>query len=229
MSFQSPVRPLILKGALAVYPDQTPGSQPSTVISFQYNPDSMKRTLAHRAVPPPTQANNTGAAREDILRVAGPPVETISMTIDLRADEQLEDPDMNGAVAENGLHPALATLELIMYPPTQDTQTADSQAASGKVQINPPKIPLVLLIWGKSRVVPVKLTTFSVSEDAFDTRLNPIGAKIELGMQVLTSVEFPDSSIGRDAYVAYQKAKEILAQLDVPGSNSGGLRNLLPH
>jgi len=97
------------------------------------------------------------------------------------------------------------------------------------VQVSPADLPLVLLVWGKSRVVPVKLTSFAVSEDAFDTRLNPISAKVELGMQVLTYVEFTESSIGRDAFIAYQKSKESLADLDRPGSNTAGIRSLLPN
>ena len=122
--------------------------------------------------------------------------------------DQLEEPDDNGTVAEHGLHPALATLELLMYPPTSTRRRSIEQAARGQVQVSPADLPLVLLVWGKSRVVPVKLTSFAVSEDAFDTRLNPISAKVELGMQVLTYMEFTDSSVGRDAFIAYQKAKE---------------------
>ena len=116
-----------------------------------------------------------------------------------------------------------------MYPPTLNAQKIQEQAARGQVQVSPADLPLVLLIWGKSRVVPVKLTSFAISEDAFDTRLNPIAAKVELGMQVLTYMEFTDSSIGRDAFIAYQKAKESLARLSRPGANTIGLRNLLPH
>ena len=41
----SPLRPNLQKGALAVYPTHTPGSQPSTLIVFQFNPESMKRTI----------------------------------------------------------------------------------------------------------------------------------------------------------------------------------------
>jgi hypothetical protein len=228
MPSESPLRPNLQKGALAVYPTHTPGSPPSTLIVFQFNPDTMKRTLAHRAAPAPNQGNS-GAAKEDVLRVAGPPLETISMTVDMHASDQLEDPDANGAVAEHGLHPALATLELLMYPPTLNAQKIEEQAARGKVQLSPADVPLVLLVWGKSRVVPVKLTSFAVSEEAFDTRLNPIAAKLELGMQVLTYMEFTDSSIGRDAFIAYQKAKESLARQHRPGSNTAGIRNLLPH
>ena len=224
----SPLRPVVLKGALAVYPTHTPGSAPQSLIVFQFNPEAMKRTLAHRAAPAPA-AGNTGAAREDVLRVAGPPVETITITVDLHAADQLAEPEANGAVAEDGLHPALATLELLMYPPTLNVMAIERQAAAGQVQVSPADLPLVLLIWGKSRVVPVKLTSFAVSEEAFDTRLNPIAAKVELGMQVLTYMEFSDSSIGRDAFIAYQKSKEQLATRSQPGNGLVGLRNLLPH
>jgi hypothetical protein len=212
-----------------VYPTHTAGSQPSTLIIFQFNPETMRRTLAHRAMPAPTEGK-TGASKEDVLRVAGPPIETINLTVDMHAADQLEDPDddRNAAVAQHGLHPALATLELLMYPPTVSAKQSEEQSATGKVQVLPPDIPLVLLIWGKSRVVPVKLTSFSISEDAFDTRLNPISAKVELGMQVLTYMEFTESSIGRDAFLSYQKGKESLAQKHTPGSALTGIRNLLP-
>ena len=227
MASESPLRPNLLKGALAVFPTQTPGSTPSAVILFQYNPESMKRTLAHRAAQTPNQGN-TGAAKEDVLRVSGPPLETITLSVDMHAADQLDDPDSNMPVAEHGLHPAIATLELLMYPPTLDAETIAEQAANGQVQVNPADLPLVLFIWGKSRVVPVKITSFSVSEEAFDRQLNPIAAKVDLSMQVLTYMEFTDSSIGRDTFIAYQKSKESLAQLDHPGSDTAGIRNLLP-
>ena len=84
MPSESPLRPNLIKGALAVYPTHTPGSQPSSVIVFQFNPESMRRTLAHRAPPAPAEAK-TGTAKEDVLRVAGPPLETITMTVDMHA------------------------------------------------------------------------------------------------------------------------------------------------
>lgn len=229
MPSESPLRPNLLKGALAVYPTQTPGSQPSALIVFQFNPEAMKRTLAHRAPPAPNQGS-TGAAKEDVLRVAGPPLETINITVDMHAADQLAEPDASGnsAVAEHGLHPALAVLELLMYPPILSAEKIEEQAAQGQVQVSPADLPLVLLVWGRSRVVPVKLTSFAISEDAFDTRLNPISAKVELGLQVLTYMEFTDSSIGRDAFIAYQKAKENLAQQNTPGRSQTGIRNLLP-
>jgi hypothetical protein len=230
MTDRSPLRPQVLKGALVVYASQTPGSPPSRVIVFQFNPDQVKRTLAHRATQPPQQTGNTGAAREDAMRVAGPPVETISMTVELNASEQLEAPAdaPNAVVAEEGLHPVLATLYLLMYPPALTSQTAESEAKAGAVQVSPADLAMVLLVWGKSRVVPVKVTGYSATEDAFDTRLNPIAAKVELTLQVLTSVECPESSLGRDAFVAYQQAKESLAALAQTATGAPWGGGLLP-
>ena len=228
MPSQSPIRPKLLKGALAVYPSHAPGAVVSQVIVFQFNPESVKRTLAHRASAPPDKASSPGAAKEDVLRVAGPPIETISMTVDMHASDQLAEPQSNSVVAEHGLHPALATLELLMYPSTMDSRKIEQLAAAGQVQVTPADLPLVLLLWGKSRVVPVKITSFSVSEDAFDSRLNPISAKVELAMQVLSHIEFPASSVGRDAFIAYQKSKEALARSGALGSVDSVLRDLLP-
>lgn len=204
-----PGSPQLLKGALAVYQSQTPGSQPSLIV-FQYNPEQLRRTLALRT--PPRESSNVGAAREDILRVIGPPVETINLTVVLDATDQLEDPQQNQVVAENGLTPALATLELLLYPATALVQQNQTLAGRGEVQISPADLPLTLLVWGKSRIVPVKLTSFSVTEEAFDPDLNPIQAKVELGMQVLTYMELQQSSLGYDAYLSYQRKKEQLAQ-----------------
>jgi hypothetical protein len=215
-----PGRPKAFRGALAVYPDTKPGTAASRVIAFQFNPEQLRRQLAHRTNPPPKESGNTGSAVEDVLRVTGPPVETIALTIVLDASDQLEMPASNSAVAENGLHPALATLELLMYPPSLAAKKIQEQAAKGAVQVGEADVPLVLLIWGKSRVVPVKLTSFSVTEEQYDTQLNPIAAKVELGMQVLTYVEFPKQSVGREAFITYQQRKESLSALD--GINVAG-------
>jgi hypothetical protein len=225
MADEFPRSPKLLKGALAVYASHTPGTQPSLVI-FQYNPAAIRRTLADRTPPPPT--GNVGAAKEDVLRVLGPPVETISMTVELAAADQLEHPDENQTVAEHGLHPALATLELIMYPPERTVQRIEQQAQQGQVEVSPADLPLVLLVWGKSRVVPVDVTGFTVAEEAFDPRLNPIRARVDLTLKVLTYIELDGKSLGHDAFLAYQKQKENLAAQHRPGTDEAGIRELLP-
>jgi hypothetical protein len=89
-------------------------------------------------------------------------------------------------------------------------------------------LPLVLLVWGASRVVPVMLTSFSVTEQFFDPQLNPIQAKIDLGLRVLTYMELKDTSIGYSVFLGYQRQKEILASLFQPGGDPSRLAGLLP-
>ena len=225
MPSEFPGSPKLLKGALVVYESQTPGPPPRVIV-FQYNPDQLSRSLVTRAAP--REPSNVGGAREDVLRVLGPPVETTNLSIELDAADQLEEPQQNRPVVENGLHPVLATLELLLYPPTARVQEIERLAQRGRVQICPADLPLTLLVWGESRVVPVLLTSFSVTEEAFDQRLNPIRARVELGMRVLTYMEFRQTSAGHDAYLAYQRQKETLAGQYQPGGGESAVRGLLP-
>jgi hypothetical protein len=204
-----PGRPVVQKGALIVYDDQTPGSQPSQQIVFQYNPETLKRSFATRQ-PAKDPAKQT-QAQEDVLSVPGPPVETITLTIELDAADQLDNPQHADDVNENGLHGALAALELLLYPSTALVSQIQQQADAGAVQVHPGDTPLVLLAWGAARVVPVQITSLSVSEELFDPMLNPISAKVDLGLKVLTYMEFTNASVGRDTFIAFQKKKEQLA------------------
>lgn len=202
-----PGSPQLYRGALALYETATATAKPDLVV-FQYNPEQVRRTLASRT---PADQEKGQAAREDVLRVAGPPVETISLSVELDAADQLDDPASNATTAEKGLHPALASLELMMYPASLDLEQLERQAEAGEVQVQPGDLPLTLLLWGRARVVPVTVTSFSITEEAFDPRLNPIRAKVELGLTVLTYLEFPGKSLGRHAFLTYQKRKEELA------------------
>lgn len=178
---------------------------------FRYNPEQLRRSFAQRS--PQQQPQRTAAAREDVLRVPGPPVETITMTVVLDAADQLAEPEAHPDTVALGLHPALAALELLLYPASARVAEIERQAAQGQVQVSPADVPLVLLVWGEARVVPVQLQSFSVTEELFDPRLNPINAKVELGMRVLTYMEFPRASIGRETYIGYQRKKEQMARL----------------
>src|SRR5262245_24048988 len=225
MPSEFPRSPKLLKGALVVFASQKP-SPPPTVIVFQYNPEQLSRSLAHRAAPP--DPSSVGGAREDVFRVIGPPVESINLSVVLDAADQLEQPERNPEVAVNGLHPALAALELLLYPPSTQVLLNRGLAQAGSAQICPADLPLPLLVWGKSRVVPVRLTSFSITEEAFDPALNPIQAKVDLGMRVLTYMELQEGTIGFGVYIAYQAQKEALARMVRPGESAGAIRGLLP-
>ncbi len=225
MASDFPRSPKLLKGALVVFASQSPGPPPQIIV-FQYNPEQVSRSLAQRAAP--RDPGNVGAAREDVLRVQGPPVETITLSIELDAADQLAEPEQNPVTVQNGLHPTLAVLEMLLYPTTDKAQQILSLAAQGQVQVCPADTPLVLLVWGKSRVVPVLLTSFSITEQGFDPQLNPIQAKVDLGMRVLTYMELKQGTLGYMAFLAYQRQKEMLAGQYQPQGDTSRFRGLLP-
>lgn len=225
MPSEFPGSPKLLKGAMVVFDSQTPGPPPRVIV-FQYNPEQLSRSLSHRVAPP--EPSNVGAAREDVFRVLGPPVETLTLSVVLDAADQLEDPVSNPEVVQNGLHPALAALELMLYPPSTQVQINRSLAQAGRVQVCPADLPLTLLVWGRSRAVPVRLTSFSITEEAFDPALNPIRAKVDLGMRVLTYMELQENSIGFSTYIAYQSQKESLARQSRPAASASTVRGLIP-
>lgn len=69
----------------------------------------------------------------------------------------------------------------------------------------------MLFVWSKNRILPVRLTDFSITEEAFDTNLNPIRAKVSLGMRVLSVDDLGFDHKGGSLYMAYQQNKEQLA------------------
>ena len=219
-------RPKLLKGALVVYESQQLGTTPKVLV-FQYNPDSVKRTIEKRAV---EQKGGGQPSKEDLLRASGPPAESIQLGVTLNAIDQLAEPNENRTTVENGLYPILSVLEMLLYPPTAMVQQIDAQAGAGEVQVSPAELPLVLLVWGKSRAVPVMLNNFSITEEEFDVNLNPIRAKVDLTMKVLTYLELKKDTVGYDSYISYQRQKEQHAQrYQANAGQETSVRQLLPN
>jgi len=226
------ISPKLLKGALVVYASHDPGAT-AKIIPFQYNPEQVSRSLtpsgATTGTTTGTSSANRGQAQQDVLRVQGPPRETFTLSVTLNATDQLEVPEQNQNIVQNGLHAVLGTLEMLLYPTSHQVLQNEALAEGGEVQLNPADLPLVVLVWGRSRVVPIKVTNFSVTEEAFDLELNPIQAKVELGLQALNYVDLPTSSAGRDIYLSYQRQKETLANQFQAGEEAEPIRGLLPN
>jgi hypothetical protein len=200
-----PGSPKLVRGGL-VSLDPTTGRL-LRVIALQYNPDTVTRTL---------QPQGIGAEpgdRFEALRLKGPAHETIKLDAELDATDALEHPDQNTTVAENGLHPQLAALELLIYPTSASLIANDQRAGAGTIEVAAVEAPLTLLVWGRRRVVPVRLTDFSVTEEAFDTMLNPTRVRVSLGLRVLTTDDLGFAHRGGSLYLLYQQQKERLATL----------------
>jgi hypothetical protein len=125
---------------------------------------------------------------------------------------------INQDAVQLGIHPQLAALEAIVYPASAQIQNNDSLARAGTLEITPIESPLTLFVWSKQRVVPVLLTEFSVTEEAFDPTLNPIRAKVTLGMRVLSINDLPFNHRGASLFLAYHQQKERLAARNPEGS-----------
>jgi hypothetical protein len=197
-----PGSPRLLKGGIVLIDPNT--SVVIRVIALQYNPDTLSRSLQIKALA-------EGGDRSDALRLTGPPVETLKVDVEIDATDQLEFPDQNPAATELGLHPQLAALETIVYPANSQIQANNRLASSGTLEIIPMETPLTLFIWSKNRVLPVRLTDFSITEEAFDPQLNPIRAKVSLGMRVLSVNDLPFEHKGSSLFMSYHQQKEALA------------------
>jgi contractile injection system tube protein len=196
--------PRLVKGGIVTMDPDT--STVKRVIALQYNPDSLSRTLQIQAV----QGAQDGT-RVDALRLRGPAVETIKIEAELDATDQLEFPRQFPVTAQLGLHPQLAQLEMLVNPTVETLLADDAMANSGALEIIPLEQPLTLFVWSKSRVVPVRLTDFSITEEAFDPNLNPIRAKVSLGMRVLSVDDLGFSHPGGHIFMSYLTNKQQLA------------------
>jgi hypothetical protein len=174
------------------------------IISLQYNPDTITRTLQVQGV------HGEGGGRSEALRLKGPPVETIKVEDEIDATDQLEIAD--GTATEVGLHPQLAVLELIVYPTSAQLDSNNSLAQAGTLEILPMEAPLTLFVWSKQRVMPVRITDFSITEEAFDATLNPIRVQVNLGMRVLSVSDVGFSHKGGSLFMSYLQTKEQLAR-----------------
>jgi hypothetical protein len=205
-----PGTPHVLKGGIVLL-DSTSGAV-QRIITLQYNPDTLTRSLQVQAV---DQASKN---RSQALRMIGPPVETFKLDAEIDATDQLEFPDQNQAAVQVGIYPQLAALETIIYPPSSQLLNNNSLAQSGVLEIAPMEAPLTLFVWSKNRVVPVRITDFSVTEEAFDVSLNPIRAKVSLGMRVLSIDDLGFDEKGGNLFMVYQQQKERLAGLSQSGT-----------
>lgn len=193
--------PRVVRGAIVAIDVDT--SAVLRVIALQYNPDVVTRTLQIHAV---------GDGRQDRsqpLRLMAPPTETIKLDAEIDATDQLEIGDARAVSV--GIHPQLAALETLIYPTAADLLARNDAQSSGVLEIAPMEAPLTLFVWSKQRIIPVRITDLSITEEAFDTGLNPLRAKVSLSMKVLSVNDLGFQHKGGSLYMVYQQAKEQLA------------------
>jgi hypothetical protein len=207
-----PGSPRLLKGAVVGLDALNPLA---SVVVFQYNPDTLTRTVQARA------AGGGDTSQSEALRLKGPPEETIKLDVEVDAADQLERAD--AIAGQFGVAPALASLEMLLYPKSAVVIANEVLAQLGVIEVIPPEAPLTLFVWGPKRVLPVRLTELSITEDAFDASLNPIRAKVGLSLRVLSYDDLGLLSVGGGLFLAHQVVKEVMATISGASAVGGAL------
>jgi hypothetical protein len=208
-----PGSPRLLKGAII---GLDPLNPLASVVIFQYNPDTLTRTVQARAA-----GGGGDASQSEALRLKGPPEETIKLDVEVDAADQMERGDP--ITGQFGVAPALASLEMLLYPKSALVIANEVLAALGIIEVIPPEAPLTLFVWGLKRVLPVRLTELSITEDAFDPALNPIRAKVSLSLRVLSYDDVGLLSVGGGLFLAHQVIKEVMASIAGTATIGGAL------
>jgi hypothetical protein len=198
-----PGSPKLLKGGIVLVDPESGALRGA--IALQYNPETLSRSF---------QIQSTGQDtpdRSQPLRIKGPAVETYKLDIVVNAYDQLEFPDQNPDAAAVGILPQLSLLESLVQPRSAQLTANDALAQSGALEIIPMETPLPLFVWSKSRIAPVRVTELSITEEAFDSALNPIQAKVSLGLRVLSVDDLGFTHKGGSLFMAYLQQKEQLA------------------
>src|SRR5829696_5668273 len=197
-----PNSPRLLKGAIIGIDEFNPLA---SVILFQYNPETLTRSLQAQAM------GGEVGDRSEALRLNGAPVENINLEVEIDATDQLEKAE--GTAVSMGIYPQLSALEMLIYPKSALVLANTVLLAAGTREIIPPTSPFTLFIWGPKRALPVRLTSFSITEEAYDSNLNPIRARVSLGLRVLSYNDLPVSHPGYSLFLAHQVVKEVMATI----------------
>ncbi|KYF99636.1 hypothetical protein WME98_45265 [Sorangium sp. So ce296] len=196
----TPISPRMLKGAIIGMDKWNPLA---SVVVFQYNPDTITRRLQARSG---RAGGGDAGARSDAQRLGGPPQETISVNIEVDAADQA-----GGVASAVGVHAPLAALEMLLYPKSAFVIANMATIQAGIINFIAPEAPLTLFVWGPTRVVPVRITEMTITEEAHDNLLNPVRAKVDLSMHVLSYYDLHPTNPGWALFLVHQITKEALA------------------
>lgn len=215
-----------LRGALVEYGTDFLGPLPNIVV-FQFNPEQIARTLN---LPPRAGAGAQDGSRDrEPNQLAGSPRESLQITAHFSAADDLGKDGAAAAIPRIfGVGPQLAALEKMVYPSSGlfsgligDAIDAVGDALGfggdeGAAQPRPrEQAPRILFVWGPARVLPVEIQSMSITEQKFDSFLNPVQAEVQIGMMVALFPPDSDDKIGQGALEYTQTVKDAQAVLNL--------------
>ncbi len=207
-----------VRGALIEYGSDFLGPIPNVVI-FQFNPESLSRSIQvpHRP---------TGVGARETDQAGEPPVERVTVNAYFSAADALN--DSNPMALGFGVGPQIAALEKMVYPGGKLSGLVGKAidaigdalglgGASGGPSQPVPRDPQpkILFIWGLTRVLPVVIESMTITEQQYDYRLNPVEAQVAIGLAVVPPSQCSDDVIGKGAMEYSSIAKEAQAMLNL--------------
>lgn len=222
--------PQFKKGALVRLVKDLVGVVPN-VIPFQYNPEKLSHTLTPWN---PFEVDQTQRGAQAPTVQPFDPKESFNLTLEIDATDDLE--DGNPVAKEVGVADRLAALKKLTLPTEGliGDLAASARALVGKASEHAvrPTVPVVLFVWGTGRILPVRVTSFSVEETLFSPSLHPIQATVTLGLEVLTPDVFKcqrdiTADIAVAAYNFTKLQEDALAATHI-ANNVDAIRGLLP-
>lgn len=214
------------------------------VITFQYNPETMTHTWTQ---PQAVQAA-AGGPSGNPLAVRGYPGEAFGFTVAMDSSDDIADGTVGaGLAAASGVYSRLAALEMLIHP-SQTTSSSSAGALLGAAtaaagaalgggapakRVPDKTLPVMLFVWGAGRIVPVRVTSLTITERLYDPLLNPTHAEAQLGLQVLTpeDLKATDDTLTTVATVAYKYTLSLRQGLAVANAVNtlGSVAAMLPH
>lgn len=184
-----PTMPLV-KGALVQLVEDIVGFIMPNVVLFQYNPEK----LTHAITPwNPQEVDQTQRGAQAPTVQPFDPKETFTLSLELDAADDVEALDASALIT--GVSDRLAALKKLTYPSQglfgDLLRNAQALAGGGGGVAQRPTVPVVLFAWGPGRILPVRVTSFSVEETLYNRLLHPMQATVSLGLEVLTPDVFP--------------------------------------
>ncbi|GHE08559.1 MULTISPECIES: hypothetical protein [Streptomyces] len=208
-----PGRPRVTKGAILAFGLSVP--VPTQLIVFPLNPDTLTRRFDLGQATGGKAAPGAGEPTTPV----NTPVENLTVTLDLDATDQLEQPSANPVTVVSGLLPVISAIEQLIHPSTVMTALTDQLSKIGLSTIKPATVPWTVFVWGIGRVLPVRVAGLTVTEQAFDARLNPISARADLQLTTLTKNELDQAPSAVKALVTvHAVAREALAAVNTAQS-----------
>jgi hypothetical protein len=238
--------PKLLKGAIVQFVEMPIVPIPNIIV-FQYNPESLTRTLNPYAPPESSSRDQTPPSAASTASQSQPfdPTETFNITLLLDASDALEVPESHPVAFVTGVADRIAALEMLLYPSGDSllgglvgslsvSLSGGGISASLETAATTTEVPITLFIWGPGRIVPVRLTAFSVEEQQWNQLLYPVRAKVTLGLRVITSdalaKEAGDSTakdIAKFCYDFTRGQKEVLALANI-ANTAESILGILP-